>query len=423
VVTDDAGEPVGGAQVTLYREDRATGTDKVVQAGAEITDDSGAYEFARRKPGTFFVAVSASPWYAMHPQQKTDPDGNPLPADQQPRSPLDVAYPMTFYANATDSDAATPIPLNAGDHLQVNFSLHAVPAIHIQVRLPGPSGGGRGVAMPQLGREVFGTEQFVPMGGGISMSGSRNGSMTEDLGGIAPGNYVLRQFGPESEQGHTASLDLTSDQTVDYSSAASPGVDVTGKVEMANGGKLPRRSTISLASTESQRDRKSASVANDGTFALHSVAPGTYDVEVSGSGTTLAALQMAASGAETDGNHVTIGDNSVLLAATLVSGSATVTGYVKHAGKGFGGALVLLVPAGAKPNHDLYRLDQSDSDGSFTLNRVFPGNYTLVAIDGGWTLDWAHPEVIASYLTRGLKVQVTTQRSLDLADAVEVQPR
>jgi hypothetical protein len=81
------------------------------------------------------------------------------------------------------------------------------------------------------------------------------------------------------------------------------------------------------------------------------------------------------------------------------------------------------VPAGAKPNRDLDRMDQSDSDGSFTLYRVFPGNYTLVAIEGGWSLDWERPEVIAPYLARGLKVQVTNQKTLNLSEAVDVQPR
>ena len=33
----------------------------------------------------------------------------------------------------------------------------------------------------------------------------------------------------------------------------------------------------------------------------------------------------------------------------------------------------------------LIRRDQSDSDGSFALRDVVPGQYTVVAIQDGWT--------------------------------------
>ncbi len=158
-VTDDAGEPVAGAQVRLFRQDQRTGEERVINTQTEITDDTGAYEFSRVRAGTFYLSASASPWYAFHPNPKTDPSGNLLPADQQPRSPLDVAYPTTFYENGADSDSATPLSVKAGDHVEADFSLHAVPAIHIQVRLPPPVEG-RGMPMPQLAQQVFGADEY-----------------------------------------------------------------------------------------------------------------------------------------------------------------------------------------------------------------------------------------------------------------------
>lgn len=422
VVTDDSGEPVAGAQVTLYHQNRNNGMNHVTPSDNDVTDDTGSYEFARLNPGTYYVSVSAKPWYAVPPEPRTDNRGNNLPADQQPRSPLDVAYPMLFYANATDSESATPLSLNPGDHLQVNFSLHAVPSIHLEIRLPAPGNPRRGYAMPQISQDAFGTEQSVPLNG-VSMSGHSGGSMTADIGGLAPGSYMVRQYGPQGEEGE-ATVDVTGNQVIDSPSAASNGVDVSGKVAMANGTRLPHPGDIALAPTDpaSARRPHSASLAADGTFTVHGVQPGSYYVRVGANGTPLAVLQMAASGAEVDGNKVTIGSGSVLLAATLVSGSATMTGLVKRDGRGFGGALVVLVPAGTSPNRDIYRVDQSDSDGSFTLYSVFPGSYTLVAIDGGWSLDWVRPEVMAPYLARGLKVQVTSQRIMNLTDPVDVQP-
>ena len=425
VVTDDSGEPVGGAQVHLFRLDQYTGEGKIVGAGQDTTDDSGTYEFARLKTGTYFVGVSSSPWYAFHPGRKTDASGNPLPDDQQPHSPLDVAYGMTFYENATDSASASAISLNAGDRTEINLSLHAVPAIHIQVTLrAAEQGAGRGIIMPMLSQDVFGEQQMQP--GGVTWMTTRNNNQTiGEFGGIAPGHYVLRQFqqpgggdGPRS-----ASVDLTTSQAIDFTAASVSGVDVSGKVVMASGAKLPNRTRISLVAADGGSSRENTTVDADGAFALHSVPPGRYDVQLGASGAQLAVAQMAANGADSEGSHITVAAEPVLLAATLASGSTTIAGFAQRDGKPLGGAMILLVPRDPNASQQLFRRNQSDSDGSFTLNGVVPGSYTLVAIEEGWTLDWARPEVIAPYLSRGVKVRVTGQKSLDLPTAIAVQPR
>jgi hypothetical protein len=122
------------------------------------------------------------------------------------------------------------------------------------------------------------------------------------------------------------------------------------------------------------------------------------------------------------GHHITVAADPVLFAAEVARGSASVAGFARRDGKGIGGALVLLVPEQLQDNADLFRLDQSDSDGSFLLSRVVPGNYTLVAVENGWSLEWGRREVIAPYLPRGVKLQITSQqKTVDLSGPVEVQ--
>ncbi len=418
-ITDDSGDPVPGAQVHLFRQDNRTGQQRVVRVATDVTDNSGSYEFDRLRAATFFISVSASPWYASHPNPKSDSDGNLLPAADQPRSPLDVAYPTTFYDNGTDSDSAAPIQVAAGDHVEADLSLHAVPAIHIQIRLPAPAEG-RGVPMPQLMQQAFGSDQYQPSQ--EFTIGTKSGGMVADLSGIAPGHYILRQFGSPGETSRAASLDLNSAVSLDFASAATTGVDVSGKIAMASGSALPTRMRISLIPDDGSTIREGESVAEDGTFTFPSVAPGRYSVEAFAPDSRLGIQQMMATGAEVRGNSLTISAQPVLIAAILARGVASLNGFAKSGGKPFGGAMILLVPHDPAAQ-DLYRRDQTNTDGSFTLNRVIPGDYTLVAIDNGWTLDWANPAVIAPYVTRGLRLRVTGQRSLNLTSPVEVQPR
>jgi hypothetical protein len=98
---------------------------------------------------------------------------------------------------------------------------------------------------------------------------------------------------------------------------------------------------------------------------------------------------------------------------------------VKREGKGFAGAMVVLVPEYPETNRDLFRRDQSDLDGSFSLRGVIPGSYTVLAIENGWDLDWSQPGVIAAYLKHGRKIEVVNQgsRPMTVAEPIEVQSK
>ena len=132
----------------------------------------------------------------------------------------------------------------------------------------------------------------------------------------------------------------------------------------------------------------------------------------------------SASGASARTLNVPSG-SSVDVALVLVGGEVTVEGIAKRAGKPVSGAMVVLVPKDPELNHELFRRDQSDQDGTFSLMGVVPGSYTVIAIENGWDLDWAKPAVIAQYIKRGQSITVgsRTNGAMQLTDPVEVQPK
>jgi len=87
--------------------------------------------------------------------------------------------------------------------------------------------------------------------------------------------------------------------------------------------------------------------------------------------------------------------------------------------------MVVLVPKDPELNRELFRRDQSDLDGSFTLQSVIPGSYTIIAIENGWDMDWAKPAVMAHYCQRGRTVKVGSQinGSMHVPELVEVQTK
>jgi Carboxypeptidase regulatory-like domain len=420
IVSDDSGDPVQQARVSLYRQNLRNGLGNIVRAGSTVTDDTGAYEFARLEAGNYYIAVTASPWYASRPQPKRDAQGNAIP--DEPRSPLDVAYPTTFYADVTDSDSATPIPVKAGDQVQVNLTMHTVPAIHLAVQVPSSSG--RILAMPQLSQEIFGLTESSQNSMSYNWRGQEresDGQTTVEFGGVAPGHYSVDLRGG-GESSRSTSVDATSDSRIDLSQSSGMA-DISGKLVMAGGEDLPDRLSISLRSPEG-RNGGDERVNADGTFSMHGTPPGSYEVWVTAAETSLAVTHLTATGAVTEGSVVKIGSSPVSISATIANGSATVTGFAKRDEKPAAGVMVLLVPRNPGAEREMFRRDQSDSDGSFLLDRVVPGEYTVVAIEDGWTLDWAHAEVIAHYLPRGLKIIVPPRtKDFTIKASVPVQAK
>jgi len=86
---------------------------------------------------------------------------------------------------------------------------------------------------------------------------------------------------------------------------------------------------------------------------------------------------------------------------------------------------VVLVPKDPDSHRDRFRRDQSDLDGTFSLQGVVPGLYTVLAIDNGWELDWSQPAVIAAYLKRGRLVEIASQsgRTVEIGEPIEVQAK
>jgi hypothetical protein len=114
-----------------------------------------------------------------------------------------------------------------------------------------------------------------------------------------------------------------------------------------------------------------------------------------------------------------------MVSLTLVGGATEVEGAVKREGKAFAGAMVVLVPNDPELDLSLFRRDQSDLDGTFTLHGVIPGSYTVLAIENGWDLDWSQPAALAIYLKRGRVINVGSEkgRPVDIPEPIEVQSR
>jgi Carboxypeptidase regulatory-like domain len=397
-ILDEAGEPVRHGTVTLYQVDHQQGVDQIHQAQNVQTDDLGAYEMPLLRAGTYYLSAQATPWYAVHPPPEMD---NPQSRDHSQLAAtadrsLDVAYPMTYYPDVTDSDGATPIPLRGGEHLQVDIHLNPVPALRLVFRVPGD--GQHGYMFPQLFQHS--------MEGPTSINGA-TGTMVSpgfvEVSGIPAGRYDVRLEG-HGRATLISAVDLsTQGQEVDASAGeALSNVKVT--VQAPEDKKLSQL----VVGLLSKGMMKGEMQLNDkGEAEIAQITPGRYEVVLFGLRRQYSIARISAEGAEVSGHMVSItAGSSPSIALTVVPGIVQVVGTAKRAGKPIAGAMVVLVPKDVEGNRDLFRRDQSDLDGTFTLGNVIPGSYTLVAIEDGWDLDWSKPEVITVYARHGRPVEI-----------------
>jgi 5-hydroxyisourate hydrolase-like protein (transthyretin family) len=397
VVTDDAGDPVEGASVLLGRKGNDLGLGESMQsAGAGQTDDTGLFEFGGLMPGTYFVAVKAEPWFAMHmPRQQQNDAENQSRAEMMA---LDVAYPVTYYDGAMDESMAVPISVKSGERVEADVALHAVPALHLSAPLAGQSGGRRQWPTTTMRQTILGNEQF----GGQFVRQSVDAKSGEiEFSGVAPGHYMVMEGNPPREM----EFDATGNQQLDLS-AGVPTFDVTIRARMADGSPLPLPLALILFAGNSTH-RLSGQVDRNGDAQVNGVPSGEWDVQATGGMGVLGVVSVQTGTAEPRADsRVVVKDHPLTVNVVLAQGKTNVEGFAAKAGKNEAGVMIVLVPKDPTGQLLEFRRDQTDSDGSFSLNGAVPGEYTVVAIEDGWELEWAKPEVIGRYLKNGVAVTV-----------------
>ena len=414
-ILDESGEPVRHASVTLYYDDHTSGVDQIQQSRSAQTDDQGAYEITPLMPGTYFLSASAKPWYAVHPSSNAPGSGRASEPDNVnvDRS-LDVAYPLTYYPDVTDADSAMPIPIRGGERVQVEIHLNPVPSLHLLFRVP--QNGNNGFDIPQLEQPSFDGATFLQTDG---VRGVSPGLV--EITGVPAGRYNVRTNRPGAAV-QMNGVDLTRDGEEIDTSTGETMSSVKLSAQVRGETAFPARLSVGLRSAHralagwKEFDSK-------GEADLEQIPAGRYEIVLWGPAKAFSISQMSAEGASVSGHTLTVAaGSSASVSLTLVGATSNVEGTAKRSGKPFAGAMIVLVPQNPETNRDLFRRDQSDLDGTFSLRGVVPGTYTVLAIENGWDLDWSQPGVIAAYLSHGRTIEVGDHvgRTMSLPDAVEV---
>ncbi len=389
-VLDGDGDPVTGAMVYLFGRSLSNGLSQMQMKGQSNTGMDGEFHFAGLAPGTYYIAATGHPWYAQN----------------FARSDLDLAFPLTYYDGSSTPEAATPLKLEEGARAEVHFTLHAVPALHIDVEgFEKHEGQGLNLQLSHVGP------------GGILIP-VHNGGGDTGVSGVAPGDYLVTSMVYGQAQAQTLgsqTVSLTNDSTVHLNETVK--TSVKGKVVLD--GEIPQSMAVWMGDLNTGNPIYGF-VSQDGTFEVPNVQPGRYSLLLANAGELYMQSVQVKGGAYKNGELPVAKGADIQLTITAAKGVTKVDGRAVHDGKPVAGAMVLLVPQDPNHGNNIPR-DQSDSDGTFTLNWALPGRYTLVAIDNGRGLAYADRAVIAPYLEHGRVLELPLAEGEKVE--IEVQPR
>jgi len=433
VVKDEDSEPVGNALVTLFQWATTGGERNIILRGQARADAAGEFRFAGMPPGSYYICATGRPWFAdpvvamqegqrnIARFQRTVPAGSVggrqevEPADPAPAFSPDpvfrgTAFLTTFYPSARSVDQAALVRLEAGGEARVSITLPLTSAVTVKGTVSEAGGTGEGrVVLYWKVRELY-----------ISLLEAwvRN-DRTFELKNVPPGSYEIVAV---SQAGTGAnSWDLREPVEVgasDVEVTLRPGQlsSLGGRVRFDGERPAPGADLfVSLRSPKGIVAR--AEVSPDGSYALRRIRAGQYEV-TAGNADYLAAYLTGAGGGRLPLALTIAPGDTAQLDVTLTRAVAEVTGTVEDAGAPRVGACVLLLPKDAARLW-AYRVDQTDSDGSYRLYTIPAGDYYLVAISEGDDVAFRDGKVRARLIEAGKPLHVDGGDHLDLKlDAV-----
>lgn len=408
-VTDEDGDPLANAEVTVLRQTYTAGHSHWTQVGAERTNDLGEYRIANLASGGVNVSVNPPPDF-----KSLIESGGAEGETRASRDKPSMSYQTVYYPGTSDRSQASTIQLRAGDEFPVNFSLTPSPSLSIRgsvVNLPA-----RTSATIMLQSRDF---NVVLNGGEMHKDGS---FIIRD---VSPGSYTIMAMVDGSTIPMTArqSLQVGSTNVDGVRLAPQPGATIRGQLRLETRGaaKLdPQQIFLMLSSADGDDDAGPVTVhesfsnlthvMSDGAFQWVDVPAGNYYVQLVGDANQdWFVRSVSAGGRDVNDAGISVNGGTVGLDLMLSSNGGMIDGVVADSkNQPVADAVVVAVPeARLRGRIDRYRKTVSDQSGHFSLRGIRPGEYTLFAWESVDSEAYYNPEFLKIYEGQGTALHVS----------------
>jgi carboxypeptidase family protein len=373
-VVDSDGEAIEGLPIQCMHQAIINGRKTWQTSCGAQTDETGNFHLQGLQPGSYLLRTNSQPLFPNFNFQNAN--------DSLPQQ----AYPPHFYPDAADVSSAQPLVLHAGETARADFAIAPVPAFRVS-----------GTASPAQGG-TFGWVQ--------SADGERNlGFMVDPRTGAwhtpalpaGSWNIVLQSMrGRDSGFSAEQSVNITTSDIKNVQMhleplpsipvnviSAAPANQRQVQIQLMPDGQSLGNGRM-LGSNRSPQNL-------DETPMVRSVPPGSYTVFAIQYGSECLA-SISAGGVDLARSPLVVsaGGQPASIDVTLEDNCASIQGQV-HMDNPVANASVILAPSSRAIQPQLAALQE---DGSFSFNRVSPGDYRLYAVSTADGLEYGNPEAM-----------------------------
>ena len=411
-VIDEENEPLPGATVSvsvyLLSKDQ-TVVPVAPRAGEGKTDADGAFAIGSLPPGRYAVSVAAPP-------------AAESPVTSPPRTPREI-YVATYYPDAIDLAAATPVELGAGAQVRgLEIRLHKVPVFRVSGKVVNAVTGepGSGIVVNLFRR-----------GGVPGISARSTGVSAGDFSfdGVSPGTYILETKSTGEAEGRPP---LVGRQIISVGSRdlngvvvdLRPGIELSGNV-IAEGTPPSAWPQITLTPTEGlDYPTDFAMIDGNGRFTVAGLEPAPYRLNIGSVRLPMFVKAIRFNGREIGNEEIDLASAQTgSLEIVISDNGSSLTGVVNDSAKPVGPGIVVTAH-----HRTLWqnRVTQTDESGRFTFTNLPPGEYLMTAMDTGTGFFGPAPvpsEKLVKAVTVGEGVSATTELQLITLDSLQVDAR
>jgi len=375
-VVDEDGDPLSGCFVQPHPAKNFNG---VPVTSVPPAGNDGSYRLVNIPPGKYILTAQCRTAVFQ-----------PRPLSDGPDPPPSAAYPVQYYAGATDPESAQIVELTPGvERSGIDFQMRPVPVTHIHGTLSAASADwhGRNDLVAQL--------LYLDPRTSRPMAFNSNGRVNPVNGSfeirqVFPGPYRLMVFSRNALErgvnrgespdpvGATTRVDVA-DKPIDISLPFHRGVDVSGTVEIEHSDNTANQITPEQIGIQLTPEfpfspfPSPVQAGKDGTFTIKSVFPGEWRIRLTAPS---AFVKSAWLGTEdvTHGVLDLTSGSAPPLRILVSSNTATIRGKAPDS------QLVFATLVDARGQSSSGR---TDSSGQFTITGLAPGEYRVVGVDNG----------------------------------------
>jgi hypothetical protein len=417
-VVDEAGDPVQGATLQIFRLQFQDGRRRLVSAGlTRPSDDRGAFRLFGVPPGQYILSASAG-----------DVSTAELPG-----------YVRTFYPGVTDPAFSPFITIAAGQlHENADITIVRQPTVRVTGIVRDAQGQPRLAGSLSLIPSQSSSSLAAPVGARVGDGGAF------EFPNVPPGRYVIQAYRGarnRSTEGEFGALPVSvGERDVEgVTIQAATGSVIAGRLSFAGStpDAAPPRAGIDIEAVPSDPDlaplngRARADILPDWTFRLSGIS-GPRRLEVTRTPPGWAVETIRVRGVDVTDQPLVFGTAAQSVDDVEVVLTDRVTRITGRAVDGFGRAAAGATVVVFAPSNDRWyahsrhmRAAVAKADGTFAVEGLPPGQYyvaAVVAAPAGGTDAWRDPAFLELLVAPARSVSVGDGGRADVALTL-VEPR